>query len=589
MGFLNEANPSANGIDQLIPFLDSFASEDGGILQKEELQPLKRAMRERLFHESDRLRLMLVGEFKAGKSTLLNALLGEECAAVDILEMTSWIARYVKADTRFCQIVHADGTTKEMSPEEFHHRTSNRAFTDAELSLIERVDLGIVDAEVPFVLVDTPGLGSVTRENERRLLLALDEADVLVWTIDVTSLGGVREAALAERLVESRVPRLAVLTKCDEVEDDEELDEISEEVADLLDIDETHVFITSASRAIDRLRAGLKPDDRSGVPALREFLGTEMAPRQTELRKKAAAAHSMRMRDHAITLLDRVVTDLEARKEKIESFADYIDATRERVQRAFEREVTSFVRDNMFGDRQPELTAELANKMKKKGALSPEALSEMFRRHLGEGHMDSFWKEVTEVVCGKAAERWTEQLDDEEVGFRKMFELVQEEALVGVVLPTYASLEAAICREANNTFEVASTSSLGVAGVATAYVAWLGPAAGTITLGAAALTVGLPIAAIGVGVAYFYSRYRGQKAAEAAEEYARQILTGYIDDFIQNVLKPEFFPRIAALNEGIARSIVTSFSEAAKRGVPGELDDLLRTARGLRQAVAYES
>ena len=103
------------------------------------------------------------------------------------------------------------------------------------------------------------------------------------------------------------------------------------------------------------------------------------------------------------------------------------------------------------------------------------------------------------------------------------------------------------------------------------------------------MTVGLPIAALGVGVAYFYSRYRGNKAAEAAEEYARKILAGYVDDFIQNVLKPEFFPRIAALNDGIARSIVASFSDAAKGGVPGELDDLLRTARGLRQEVAIEA
>jgi ATPase subunit of ABC transporter with duplicated ATPase domains len=69
-------------------------------------QDLLRQARERL----DRpLRLAFAGRVKAGKSTLLNALIGEELAPTDAGECTRLVTWYVAADSAEALVHHHDG------------------------------------------------------------------------------------------------------------------------------------------------------------------------------------------------------------------------------------------------------------------------------------------------------------------------------------------------------------------------------------------------------------------------------------------------------------------------------------------------
>ena len=56
-----------------------------GLVSDAALAPVEALFRDAGYHDADVPRLVLVGEFKSGKSTLLNALLGEDVAAVDFL------------------------------------------------------------------------------------------------------------------------------------------------------------------------------------------------------------------------------------------------------------------------------------------------------------------------------------------------------------------------------------------------------------------------------------------------------------------------------------------------------------------------
>jgi ribosome biogenesis GTPase A len=570
-------------------FLESFRTESGysenGLLSASELEPLERHVRQHAFSSADCLRIMLVGEFKAGKSTLINALLGKEYAAVDILEMTSWIARYLRSDRPFCRMCYLDGSESELSPDEFLHRTSTRSFSPAELSRIDRVDIGVTGAAVPFMLIDTPGLGSVTRENERRLVLALDNSDVLLWAVDVTSIGGAREAALARKLVESNVPRYAVITKCDELDGDGELEVIIDTVADMLGLEPRQVLTTSAASALKQIQAGETPSESTGIPELMRVLTRDVAVRRKELREQAERAHDTIIREHAAGLLDKVVGELEGRREKVNNFTKIIELARDRVQVSFEDDVIEFVRKNMFGGRQGELATEIKSKIMHNHPLSHDALTQIFAKHLGANHLDEFWRNVTNVVASRAAERWSEQIENVEASFKQDFESVQRDAIVYLAMPTFSQLEKIVGNEAETTFVKAANTSLGIAGVATAYVAWLGPAAGSISLGAAVLGVGLPIAAIGMGVAYLYAHYKRNEAAKAASEEAPRILDEYVETFIENALRPGYFPKIRELNSQIASNLIEKFRDGAERGLPGSLDETLDTAIRLQKLV----
>lgn len=573
---------------RVLSFLQSFCAPsghaDGGLFGASELEPLERHVKERAFNQADLLRIMLLGEFKAGKSMLINALLGQECAAVDILEMTSWIARYLCSEEPFCRIHYRDGSSGELTPAEFLHRTATRSFSTAELSRIERVDIGVAGAAVPYMLIDTPGFGA-TPENERRLMAALEKSDVLLWTVDVTALGGAKEAALARKLVETGVPRVAVVTKCDVVVDEGALEEAVEFVADMLSVEPRHVITTSATAALEQIRDGEPPSESTGIPKLLQVLSNDVAVRRKALREQAEKAHDSLIGEHAAELLDRVVAELEGRREKVNSFAKLIELTRDRVQRSFEDDVTDFVRKNMFGAQGGELAADIGARMMNNEPLSQEAMAEIFKRHLGERHMDEFWQNVTNVVTSRAAERWGAQLESEEAVFKQEFESVQQFAITSLAMPALSQLDKIVGNVAETTFATAANTSLAIAGVATAYVAWLGPAAGAITLGAAALGVGLPIAAIGMAVAYFISRHKREEAAKAAAEEAQRILNDCVESFINEVLKPAYFPKIMELNSQIASNLVEKFKAGAERGLPGGLDETLDTALRLRKLV----
>ncbi|GLW30382.1 dynamin family protein [Actinoplanes regularis] len=133
-------------------------------------------VRERL---SAPLRVAIAGRVKAGKSTLLNALIGERLAPTDAGECTRIVTWY------------QDGTTYRVTlrPREGAPRQARFARDEGALE----IDLGglsheeVADLLVEWpsqtlrtaTLVDTPGVGSLRAENSRRTwdLLAPDDED----------------------------------------------------------------------------------------------------------------------------------------------------------------------------------------------------------------------------------------------------------------------------------------------------------------------------------------------------------------------------------------------------------------------------
>lgn len=74
--------------------------------------------RKRMEHASGPFRLGVVGEFRVGKSTLINALIGREVAFTDFLEATPVICRFTHGSELDATILYADGREDVMSIEE---------------------------------------------------------------------------------------------------------------------------------------------------------------------------------------------------------------------------------------------------------------------------------------------------------------------------------------------------------------------------------------------------------------------------------------------------------------------------------------
>lgn len=130
--------------------------------------------RERL---AEPLRVALAGKVKAGKSTLLNAFLGEQVAPTDTGECTRVVTWYRHGSIPKVTVVPRSGRAR---PQPVRRVRGRLALTTADLAPeeVDRIDVRWPSPALQqLVLVDTPGLASLSEELSRQSAAALTPED----------------------------------------------------------------------------------------------------------------------------------------------------------------------------------------------------------------------------------------------------------------------------------------------------------------------------------------------------------------------------------------------------------------------------
>ncbi|HEY1135081.1 MAG TPA: dynamin family protein [Nocardioides sp.] len=136
------------------------------------------------------LRLAVVGRVKAGKSTLVNALVGRRVAPTSAGECTQVVTWYTYGSPDRAEVHLLDGSTRPL----FLENGAVPASLDVPVSDVRRIVVHLQAGALRDVtLIDTPGLATLTAANEdatRRALLgdgsstaAAGDADALLFAI----------------------------------------------------------------------------------------------------------------------------------------------------------------------------------------------------------------------------------------------------------------------------------------------------------------------------------------------------------------------------------------------------------------------
>lgn len=123
------------------------------------------------------LRIAIAGRVKAGKSTLLNALVGERLAPTDAGECTRTVTWYRHGDSYEVQALLRDGTIRAL-PFDRSEVALQFDLNGIEVDTIERVDVRWPSARLAEItLIDTPGLASLDDRNSSRSIEFLTPGD----------------------------------------------------------------------------------------------------------------------------------------------------------------------------------------------------------------------------------------------------------------------------------------------------------------------------------------------------------------------------------------------------------------------------
>jgi GTPase Era involved in 16S rRNA processing len=288
----------------------------------------ERALRLAERSEAQRYHIAVLGEFKRGKSTLVNALIGEAALPTGVVPVTTVATEVSFGETRpGAFVVFEDGTRREVGAHELGRYVSERE------NPANRLGVRRVEVRVPtflgasgVVLVDTPGVASVSEQHTLAAKEALQDSDGAVVVLSVDAPLSESEEALLAELAERGGRVFIAVNKSDHLSA-AELAEVCAFLTEHLErlLGEAKVYFVSARRALDT-------QDDPGFAAFRADLESFLRDDLSAERERAGAAELGRL---AAALSETVAIeraaatmDLAALQERLERFRSAADDVR---------------------------------------------------------------------------------------------------------------------------------------------------------------------------------------------------------------------------------------------------------------------
>jgi tRNA U34 5-carboxymethylaminomethyl modifying GTPase MnmE/TrmE len=307
--------------------------------------------RQQLTHLADRLaqgrfHLAVLGQFKRGKSTLLNALLGEALLPSSVVPVTA-IPTFVRAgDSPSARVVFGN----DRSPVEF--RGTGGALTEFLTQYVTESGNpknahGVTQVEVTHpaailrrgvALIDTPGIGSTFQHNTEATLNFLPQCDAALFLVSADPPLTAVEAEFL-RAVRAKVPRLFfVLNKADQLDAAERqtaLAFLRRQLTEQAGIAaETPLFCVSARQALAARRANdAAAWTRSGLAELERHLVEFLAEEKTATLRDAVARKAADVLGEALLKLRLALRSLELPVEELQHRLAVFDQKLAEIQR----------------------------------------------------------------------------------------------------------------------------------------------------------------------------------------------------------------------------------------------------------------
>jgi GTP-binding protein EngB required for normal cell division len=242
------------------------------------------------------LRVAVVGEFNAGKSTFLNALLGEDVAPTGVLPTTATLHWVAWAPDPFARVV-VEGAADRVVPH-----------ADLKATLIALRDQGDHVARVYIYapierlkrveILDTPGFNAPDPDHVLAARAAFDEAHLCIWLLDATHAMKETERRVLAEIQGLDVPVQILVNKADRLKPEERaavLDHVREGLAAVGLRSHAEPVAFSARLSLKGRLGDAEALTASGWPEVEALLSARIVDASDALRERALRRRARRI------------------------------------------------------------------------------------------------------------------------------------------------------------------------------------------------------------------------------------------------------------------------------------------------------
>jgi GTP-binding protein EngB required for normal cell division len=275
------------------------------------------------------VRVAIVGEFNAGKSTFINAVMGADVAPTGVLPTTATLHHLRYAPDPFARIQfypdareHGEAIRERIVPSS----ELRAALKASDPTLVQRVEILMPIASLTRVeILDTPGFNAPDLRHAEAARSAFEEADAAIWLLDAGQPLKQSERRILEEAKAARLPVQILVNKADRLKPDE-IARVMEAVTESLDATGIRSWAPPIALSARLALQGKLGDEealtRSGWSIVQALLDEQILGRSDELKERGLRRRAAR----AVAELSRRASTL-ATEERAS-----IDAARARAQ-----------------------------------------------------------------------------------------------------------------------------------------------------------------------------------------------------------------------------------------------------------------
>ena len=419
------------------------------------------------------LKIVVLGEVKAGKSTLVNSLIGKKVSYTNVVEATAAILEIKYNNKDKVVINEISGNNIElMSLNELENLIDKNKNNQEFFGKINKISIETnIDRLKEITLVDTPGLNTVTNENARRTEDYIANADVILWILNCHHLGQSDVANKIEEVLDYGKPIICVLNRIDEVNADS--NELEDYVKSEMGYMFKEVFATSAQKAwegyIENDKSKIK---ESNINELYEYIvnNIERNANTVQMNSIIDSIKTQAKKDlytHKETQL-RIEAMLQSFQKDIKELKEF----NERLKGVISNKIAEWIDTEFFEDEK-----QLLN-----NCSSDEEFINLAKKYTSEQHIETIINFEYEKLQAYIVDEWRNNTEE----FVKR-QYINDINVTGAIT-TYNAIDT---ENASNNNEIidgikqggltAGAIGMGLAG----YAAWLGPAAAYVSIGSA--------------------------------------------------------------------------------------------------------